>query len=136
MKGIIISLVFVFVTLTSYSQNKVNDTTRISYKNKQIEKSTVVYKLYPTTNMWTFIKLNTRNGNLWQVQYHTEEDKRFESILSLVSLVTPENESNERFTLYPTQNTYNFILLDQIDGRMWQVQWSIDRDKRLVLPIN
>lgn len=29
-----------------------------------------------------------------------------------------------RFTLYPTQNVFTFILLDQIDGRMWQVQWS------------
>lgn len=29
-----------------------------------------------------------------------------------------------RFTLYPTQNRYNFILLDQTDGRTWQVQWS------------
>ncbi len=136
MKKITISLMLILVTLTSYSQNQVNDTTRISYINKQIEKSTVVYKLYPTTNMWTFIKLNTRNGNLWQVQYHTEADKRFESTLSYTPLVSPENESNERFTLYATQNMYNFILLDQIDGRMWQVQWSLDQDKRLVLPIN
>ena len=135
MKKIMISLMLVFVTLTSNSQNQVNDTTRSSYKDKQIKETTSVYKLYPTTNTWTFIKLNTRNGKLWQVQWHTEENKRFECVLSLTSHVTPENESNERFMLYPTQNMYNFILLDQIDGRMWQVQWSIDSDKRLVLPI-
>jgi hypothetical protein len=96
---------------------------------------TKVYKLFPTTNIWTFIKLNTRTGQLWQVQFHTEDEKRFETTLNLTTRVTPENEINDRFTLYPTQNTYNFILLDQIDGRMWQVQWSIDYDKRLVLPI-
>ena len=131
----IISLMLVLITLTSYSQNQVNDTTKSSYEQKQIGNTALVYKLYPTTNMWTFIKLNTRNGQLWQVQYHTESDKRFESILNTNSRVTPENESNERFVLYPTQNSYNFILLDQINGRIWQVQWSIDNDKRLVLPI-
>ncbi len=135
MKKIMISLILVLITLTSYSQNQVNDTTKSSSEQKQIENTALVYKLYPTTNMWTFIKLNTRNGQLWQVQYHIESDKRFESILDTYSRVTPENESNERFVLYSTQNSYNFILLDQIDGRIWQVQWSIDPDKRLVLPI-
>jgi hypothetical protein len=135
MKKITISLILVFITLTSYSQNEINVGTKNTYEQKHIENSSVVYKLYPTTNIWTFIKLNTRNGHLWQVQYHTESDKRFETNLNTDSYVTPENESNERFILYPTQNSYNFILLDQIDGRMWQVQWSIDPEKRLVLRI-
>ena len=130
-----ISLMVLFITLTSYSQNQVNDTTKSSYEQKQIENTSLVYKLYPTVNMWTFIKLNTRTGQLWQVQYHTESDKRFQSILNTDSRVTPENESNERFVLYPTQNSNNFILLDQIDGRLWQVQWSLDHNARLVLPI-
>lgn len=30
---------------------------------------------------------------------------------------------------------YNFILVAQIDDRCWQVQWSIDYDKRMVLRI-
>ena len=136
MKKIMSSLMLVLITLASYSQNQVNDTTKSFYEQKHIGNTALIYKLYPTTNMWTFIKLNTRNGHLWQVQYHTESDKRFESILNTDSRVTPKNESNERFVLCPTQNSYNFILLDQIDGRLWQVQWSIDRDKRLVLPIN
>ena len=135
MKKIMISLMLVIATLTSFSQNQADKDTGISNENKQIDKTTFVYKLYPTTNIWTFIKLNTRNGKLWQVQYNTEEDKRFECILSLIPLVTTENESNERFTLYSTQNIYNFILLDQIDGRMWQVQWSIDSNKRMIIPI-
>ena len=135
MKKITISLILVLLTVTSYSQNEINVGTKKTYEQKPIENSSVVYKLYPTTNMWTFIKLNTRNGHLWQVQYHTESDKRFETNLNTDSRITPENESNERFLLYPTQNSYNFILLDQIDGRIWQVQWSIDPEKRLVLPI-
>ena len=27
------------------------------------------YKLYPTQNMWTFLKLYTETGRIWQVQY-------------------------------------------------------------------
>lgn len=135
MKEINASLILVLIALTSYAQNQVKDTTKSSYEQKQIEDTALVYKLYPTSNMWTFIKLDTRNGRLWQVQYHTESKKRFQSILNTYSRVTPENESNERFALYPTQNINTFILLDQMDGRIWQVQRSIKDDERLVLPI-
>jgi len=133
MRKNVITVILILVSLTSYSQNQTNNLSKNSIDKNQIE--TKVYKLFPTTNIWTFIKLNTRTGQLWQVQFHTEDEKRFETTLNLTTRVTPENEINDRFTLYPTQNTYNFILLDQIDGRMWQVQWSIDYDKRLVLPI-
>ncbi|MEI6662551.1 MAG: hypothetical protein WCL01_10525 [Comamonadaceae bacterium] len=34
-----------------------------------------------------------------------------------------------RFTLYPTRNMYNFILLDQDVGRTWQIQWSTDKEQ-------
>ena len=40
---------------------------------------------------------------------------------------------NGRFKLYPTENIKNFIMVDVIDGRTWQVQWHIDEAKRLVL---
>ncbi|MCM1030693.1 MAG: hypothetical protein NC410_04500 [Oscillibacter sp.] len=104
-----------------------NDST--SYKN------IVTYKLFPTQNMWTFIKLNTRNGQMWQVQYDTKGDNRIETFLNLSPLVCKEKEINGRFTLYPTQNIYNFILLDQIDGKIWQVQWSFEFENRLIWPI-
>lgn len=57
------------------------------------------------------------------------------SILSDIPLVNKENEKNGRFFLYPTSNMYNFILLDQIDGRTWQVQWSTEEKNRMVLGI-
>ena len=70
-----------------------------------------------------------------QVQFDLDGVKRFESYLNLAPLVSKENESNDRFTIYPTQNIYNFILLDQIDGRLWQVQWATEPKSRLVIPI-
>ena len=39
---------------------------------------------------------------------------------------------NGRFKLYPTGNMYNFVMVDVIDGRTWQVQWNIDDDTRIV----
>ena len=97
--------------------------------------STVVYRLFSTRNTFMFIKLNTRNGQMWQVQWGLESKYRFETTLSDISRVNKDEEKNGRFFLYPTTNTYNFILLDQLDGRGWQVQWG-EEAERMVTPIN
>jgi len=99
------------------------------------ENEVMSFKLYPTTNMWTFLKLDTRNGKIWQVQWNLEENKRFEFELSTISIVWKDEEVPGRFVLYPTTNTYNFILLDQVNGKTYQVQWSQEQDKRFVIPI-
>ena len=98
----------------------------------------VVYKLFPTTNMWNFIKLDTRNGKMWQVQYSIKDEDgyRGEVVLNGSSLLPNGNGGNGRFTLIPTQNMYNFILLDQQSGKTWQVQWSFEEEQRLVIPIS
>ncbi len=120
-----------FLTNANGQSNKEQSTVT---QNNQTNSIPVTYRLYPTDNMWTFIKLNTRNGQMWQVQY-SMNDNRFESSLSLVELVEKNEEFDNRFTLYKTQNTWTFILLDQIDGRTWQVQWSTEYDERVVIPI-
>jgi len=96
--------------------------------------SAVVYRLFSTKNMYTFIKLNTRNGQMWQVQWGAESKYRFETTLSDISRVSVGEEKNGRFFLYPTSNIYNFILLDQVNGRTWQVQWGKESE-RMVIPI-
>ena len=93
------------------------------------------FGLYPTDNISIFIKLNTSNGQMTQVQYSMEDSKRIEVILSATSLVKKEDEVKGRFTLYPTKNIWTFILLDQIAGNTWQVQWSVNPEQRRVLPI-
>lgn len=92
------------------------------------------YRLFPTSNIWIFLKLNTADGRLWLVQYSTEVGQQMEVPLSKTERAN--DKKNGRFTLYSTQNIYNFILLDQIDGRVWQVQWSTDGKNNLVIPIN
>lgn len=95
----------------------------------------VTYRLFSTKNAYTFIKLNTRNGKMTQVQWSTESKSRFETVLSDVKLINDDDEEiNGRFFLYPTTNIYNFVLLDQFDGRTWQVQWG-NKSDRMVLRI-
>ena len=85
------------------------------------------FELYPTQNTWTFIKLDTRTGKLWHVQYSVESTSNaFQYELDTSDRVYDENYICGRFTLYPTNNRWTFILLDRIDGRCWQVQWSQD----------
>jgi hypothetical protein len=132
MKKIILSVTFVLITMISFAQNQANNNESNFQRKPNCE---VIYQLFPTQNMWTFIKLNTRNGKMWQVQYDIKGNERFETYLNFSPLVTKEKEENGRFTLYPTQNMWTFILLDQIDGKMWQVQWAMKANERFVVPI-
>lgn len=93
------------------------------------------YELYRTENMWTFLKLETSTGKIWQVQYAVGDDDAFETVLSDVSLAFDGVEMNGRFKLYPTDNIYNFILLDTSAGSVYQVQWSHEPENRMVVPI-
>ncbi len=108
--------------------------------NSMLVADTPRYKLYPTNNMWTFIKLDTKKGDMTHVQFSVGDGDSFEyplgSPYSYYSDTYSSLIENGRFTLYSTQNTYNFILLDQLSGRTWQVQWNHDKNKRMVAPIN
>lgn len=94
------------------------------------------FKLIPTKNMWLFIKLDTGNGRTWLVQYSTSEDNRLETSLCDKPLVLDPVPPAGRFELYPTENTYNFILLDKDFGTTYQVQWGVEYKDRLRLPIS
>jgi hypothetical protein len=134
MKNKIFILFFVLYTTVAFAQNQTSSKSII--QKKQIFENTI-YELFPTKNYWTFIKLDTRNGKMWQVHFSVQENGNDgELILNSLPLVNAENEINGRFTLYPTENIYNFLLLDQIDGYVYQVQWSMDSRNRGVIPIN
>ena len=130
MKRFICSIIFCFFGLLSFCQEK--QITALGQDNPNAS-----YRLFPTTNMWTFLKLNTEDGRIWQVQYAINNDEnRFETYLNLIPLATGSQKKPGRFTLYPTQNMWTFILLDTINGSTWQVQWSQNADERIILPIS
>ena len=127
MKAKFITLIFILLATISFAQSA----SEAPHQNISTD-STVTYRLFATRNMYTFIKLNTRNGQMWQVQWGTESKFRFTNTLSDISQVTKDEEKNGRFFLYPTTNIYNFILLDQIDGRTWQVQWGKEEERAVI----
>lgn len=133
MKRFFITITVCLLFITAQAQTETNNTAQTASNVPNTE--TFAYKLFPTQNMWTFLKLNTRNGMIWQVQWSFDEKKRFESFLNFWSLVDKEDEINGRFELYPTTNIYNFVLLDKINGRTWQVQWSQDVNKKGIVLI-
>ncbi len=68
------------------------------------------------------------------VQFSVEDnEKQFEYELSIKALC--ENTAPGRFMHQPTENIYNFIMLDQVSGQTYQVQWSFEEDKRFIIPI-
>jgi len=136
MREILVTIFFSIGMLTTFGQQGV-PTVRPQNENVSVQNNNAtIYRLFPTEHMKIFIKLNTRTGQMWLVQYDIEGSSRLETFLSLTPLVEKEDEANRRFTLYPTKNIYTFILLDQLDGRTWQVQWATEAEKRMLLRIN
>lgn len=127
-------LIIVVISLFPFTSCRQGDN-KPAAPTKQEIKENVRYKMFPTENIWTFLKLDTRSGKIWQVQYSINDNYRGEVELNNKALVTGDAAENGRFTLYPTKNMYNFILLDQTDGKMWQVQWSMEEENRVVIPM-
>jgi len=78
--------------------------------------------------------LDSSTGRIWQVHFALS-DSSFAGRLALndEALAPPAAAHVGRFTLQETQNIFTFLLLDQDDGRVWQVQWSNDADQRGVM---
>jgi hypothetical protein len=98
----------------------------------------VRFRLFKTENLWNFLLLDTRLGLLYQLQYSVDNKKGSRGIFPLNDrpLVDPRDAKDARFTLYRTDNMWNFLLLDQDDGRTWQCQFSVDdKGARGILPV-
>ncbi|MEI0551220.1 hypothetical protein R4K89_13040 [Brachyspira intermedia] len=120
-------ILFIFYAITLNAQTTIYEPSQsVSAK----------YRLFRTTNMWTFLKLETTTGKIWILQYDVNGDDRFTVELNTEDLSGGKEKSHGRFTLYPTANMYTFILLDQLYGNTWQVQWSFEPETRFIIPIN
>lgn len=126
MKYILSLVLGLCLSLGAYSQSLSQSNTKQTTASPDDK---VNFRLFQTNNRWTFLKLYTRTGLLTHVQYDTG-DKAMEYSLNSTPLALGDDAKPGCFFLYPTENTYNFLLLDQIDGRVWQVQWNMDKDKR------
>lgn len=96
----------------------------IEYRMRGLDR----YKIYRTENMYNLLKLDTMTGRLYQVQWNLDDNKEFES--TIISIDLSYDSGCGTFELYPTQNMYQFLLLDKVNGRVWHVQWGLESSKR------
>jgi hypothetical protein len=94
--------------------------------------SNAKFRVFQTQNTWNFLKLDTKTGFVWQVQWGEHQTV---IPVSKETLLKSSESRAGRFTLCPTRNVFNFLLLDQDSGNMWSVQWSTDDKGRYVAPI-
>lgn len=85
------------------------------------------YKVYPTKNNYNSLKLDTATGKVTALQISLNDVYGME--YDITDAVVPDERLIGRFELYPTNNVYNFILLDTIFGYAYQVQWSTNKDE-------
>lgn len=135
MKKYIFTILLMAIAFSSCMQQE--EATPIADEPKQESITIPTFKLYPTSNRWNFLKLNTTTGVITIVQYSIDEpDKTFEYSLNNTPLIpSGDAPTPGRFELTPTQNIWNFILLDQVSGATYQVQWSFEEKNRFVIPI-
>ena len=94
---------------------------------------------------WTLeeiTELTKRQMESWQERYNSKPDSIVSAEDKLYwkpSSIEEKIESgyfnipkNGRYKLYPTENMYNFIMVDVEMGDTWQVQWSTKENERLI----
>jgi hypothetical protein len=85
------------------------------------------YALYKTENMWTYILLDKFSGKLWQCQYSVG------GIEYISSWIINPNElsssQSNKFTIQPMTSMFQFYLINDETGDMWQFQWSTEGDE-------
>jgi hypothetical protein len=113
MKKLLTCLVFAILSLSVFAQNEYIST----------------YKFFKTQNIHNQLRLNTKTGEVIQMQ-----DDGQEFVLNYG--YTPENKTF-RYWLYETKNMWTFILLDTFTGKLWQCQYSVEGvDYIFTIPIN
>ena len=138
MKHFVLFFILIAIAINGYSQstkNSVCDSTQI-YITKQLEdidfriNGMNRFKLYPTENIYTLLKLDTATGKIDQLQWSLDSDKEGSFTINNDDLSLGSGSGT--FELYPTKNMYQFILLDKVTGRQWHIQWGMEASKRWI----
>tara|TARA_B100001146_G_C16193827_1_gene440501 strand:- start:2097 stop:2573 length:477 start_codon:yes stop_codon:yes gene_type:complete len=143
-------LILLFIPFNSFAQEEDALINLVLSENKAITSNVVGtdierYKLYPTTNINFFLKLDTSKGLIWLLRKRSSEvDDGIVEVQSKNLALTPSEieywkgiyeitgddfdttkiAQVGRYKLYPTKNMWNFLLIDVIDGDTYQVQWN------------
>ena len=80
------------------------------------------YKLYQTDNIYTLLQLDTKTGQIEQLQWSLDSNNEGSVTINGDDLTYGYGHGSNSFELYPTKNMYQFILLDKTSGKRWHVQ--------------
>ena len=154
MKRLIFLFVLCFVTLMSFSQTyklyrtqnyhnqlKLNTATGKVEQVQDDGQSWIIntdilpsgdipgrFVLYETENIWTFILLDSFNGRLWQCQFSVNGTEYTMTVpINLFPLTSTLNHKSV-FTIQPMVSMFQFYLINDDTGDMWQFQWSTQGD--------
>ena len=130
-KQVLILLVMALAFASCGTKTATNSLAQQQQSSLQIPR----YKMFETTNFHILLKADTRTGQVWMTQYALGDTQAAEIDIPGSKQVEEKESWNGRFDLFPTQNMFNFILLDTHTGTTWQVQWSTDPESRLTAPI-
>ena len=153
-KSIVVAVVGV-VTLAALTYATGFGPDVVKIKSDPPQRVDAAFRLFETQNVWNFLLLDTRYGRVWQVQFsidenaesfmielpltHASRGRRESSAIAPPAFPNPKRStivpSPGTFTLYPTQNRWNFLLLNQETGEMWQCQYSLGAGTRFKRPI-
>lgn len=138
MKRIITLIIVSCAFLGAMAQSQIDSLMiyRMEKIYEKLDNSVPRYKIYPTENFNIQLKLDTATGKVWMVQISLgDSDAMVVPVDETSVLYDFEDVRAGRFELYPTKNMHNFILLDTKYGYTYQVQWSVDKEKRMRIPI-
>lgn len=142
MRKLIVLFFLIFVSVSSYAQKSEvskNDSIiaiipelldDIAFRIRGLDR----YKLYPTENIYTLLKLDTATGKIKQLQWSLNNSNELEVWINLDDLTFTQTGSGT-FELYPTKNMYQFILLNKVSGQAWHVQWGMEESNRWIRKI-
>lgn len=134
MKYILFLTLLYFLSSSIFAQNQQSKSDTLSNSPTRIEPFN--YSIFPTNDESMFIKLDSRNGKMWQIQLYMDKSNCCETILNSTPLVMIENEQKGRFTIQKSNHLNYFFLLDQVNGNVYKVQWSYKEKQRSVIQIN
>ena len=119
-RNLVATVTLLFVSSLALAQELPNDAT---------QDPDAAFRLFNTKSANFFLRLDTRNGRIWQLYWRDRDSNEIEPV-NAEALVADGRPG--RFTLYPTTNNFTFILLDQETGAAWQVRWGETLDRFIV----
>lgn len=112
-KRILISIVLSIITFSLWAE----DISVVIPTSKDTN-----YVLYPAST-GVFLRLDTRDGTIIGIAPTNPEKSRILNSIPLAS----DNKTG-RFELYPTDNSWEWILFDTTTGEVWLLRWSAKKD--------